>query len=250
MSVTSISRDTQNNVSIVRMISTDNIATITSPNYILNQMPNIRALNNGFWQWYVTDFIACNAADGNDFLLFTDNTFSTVNVYKSAGAGTVTSITAGAGLSGGTITTSGTIALAAIPNNTILSNISGVTAVPIANSLSAILGTTWADETAATTTMVSNFGYTSDDGLTLVTFMLPVSSKIGDFVEINGKGSGGWSIAQGAGQQIQISPLATTLGVGGSLSSTGQYDNVRLRCLTANTIWTVVSMQSTGLTVV
>jgi hypothetical protein len=62
-------------------------------------------------------------------------------VYESAGTGTVTSITAGSGLSGGTITTTGIIALAAIANNTILSNISGGSAVPVGNSLSALLDT-------------------------------------------------------------------------------------------------------------
>jgi hypothetical protein len=108
----------------------------------------------------------------------------------------------------------------------------------------------WVDETSATVTMVTNTGYTSDDGATLVTLTLPTTSAIGDFVEVNGKGSGLWKIAQASGQQIQISTNATTSGATGSLASVNQYDNVRLRCLTANTIWTVVSQQSTGLTVV
>ena len=241
MSITSISRDTQNNVSIVRMVSSDTIATITSANYILNQMPNIRALNSGFWQWYATDFIACSASNGNDFLLFTDSTFSTVKTYESAGTGTVTSITAGAGLSGGTITTTGTIALATIPNDTILSNISGATAVPVANSLSAILGTAWVDQTTASVTMTSNTGYTSDAGASLVTFTLPTTSVIGSFVEINGKGSGLFTIAQAASQQINFGDVATTSGIGGSISSTNQFDCIRLRCIVANLVWVVVS---------
>lgn len=108
----------------------------------------------------------------------------------------------------------------------------------------------WVDETGAAVTMAANTGYTSDDGATLVTFTLPTASAIGDWVEINGKGSGLWTIAQAAGQQIKINGSATTSGATGTLSSVGQYDNVRLRCLTANTIWTVVSQQSAGLTVV
>ena len=103
----------------------------------------------------------------------------------------------------------------------------------------------WVDETGASVTMAANTGYTSDDGASLVTFTLPATSNIGDWVEITGKGSGGWTIAQAAGQQIQASGVgATTLGVGGSLSSAHQYDCVKLRCLTANTLWTVVSQQS------
>lgn len=108
----------------------------------------------------------------------------------------------------------------------------------------------WVDETGSSVTMATNTGYTSDDGSTLVTFTLPTSSAIGDWVEINGKGSGLWTIAQATGQQIHVGTSATTSGAGGSLSSVNQFDNVRLRCLTANTIWTVVSQQSSGLTIV
>lgn len=107
----------------------------------------------------------------------------------------------------------------------------------------------WVDETGASVTMVANTGYTSDDGASLVTFTLPTTSAIGDWIEINGKGSGLWTIAQAAGQQIHFGALATTLGATGTLSSSAQYDNVRLRCLTANTIWTVVSSQG-NLTIV
>jgi trimeric autotransporter adhesin len=108
----------------------------------------------------------------------------------------------------------------------------------------------WVDETGSSVTMTKNTGYTSDDGASLVTFTLPTTSAIGDWVEINGKGSGLWKIAQAAGQQINNGTSPTTLGTGGSLASVNQFDNVRLRCLTANTIWTVVSQQSSGLTVV
>jgi hypothetical protein len=108
----------------------------------------------------------------------------------------------------------------------------------------------WVDETGASVTMATNTGYTSDDGATLVTFTLPTTSAIGDWVEINGKGAGLWKIAQASGQQIHIGTSATTSGATGSLASVNQFDNVRLRCLTANTIWTVVSQQSSGLTVV
>jgi hypothetical protein len=129
------------------------------------------------------------------------------------------------------------------------------TGISIANAANSITISSsgadiWVDETGASVTMATNTGYTSDDGATLVTFTLPTTSAIGDWVEINGKGAGLWKIAQAAGQQIHIGTVATTSGVGGSLASVNQFDNVRLRCLTANTIWTVVSQQSSGLTVV
>jgi len=124
-------------------------------------------------------------------------------------------------------------------------------AISWANMLASIPQvTTWIDEITSTVTMNANTGYTSDDGATLVTFTLPTTSVIGDWIEINGKGSGLWTIAQATGQQIHVNGMSTISGTSGSLSSVGQYDNVRLRCLTANTIWTVVSQQSTGLTIV
>jgi uncharacterized protein YraI len=99
----------------------------------------------------------------------------------------------------------------------------------------------WVDQTTTPVTMTANTGYTSDDGVTPVVFTLPLTSAIGDFVEINGKGSGGYTISQAAGQQIHYGNQTTTLGATGTLSSSNQFDCVRLRCLTANTIWTVVS---------
>jgi len=100
----------------------------------------------------------------------------------------------------------------------------------------------WVDETGSSVTMATNTGYTSDDGATLVTFTLPATANIGDWIEINGKGAGGWSIAQATGQQIHFGNAATTSGTGGSLSSTNQYDCVKLRCITANTTFSVVNV--------
>jgi hypothetical protein len=108
----------------------------------------------------------------------------------------------------------------------------------------------WVDETGSSVTMTANTGYTSDDGASLVTFTLPTSSAIGDWVEINGKGAGGWKIAQATGQQIHVGNVASTSGASGSVSSSNQWDCVRLRCVTANTIWVVVSQQSSVLTIV
>jgi hypothetical protein len=100
----------------------------------------------------------------------------------------------------------------------------------------------WVDETGASVTMATNTGYTSDDGATLVTFTLPTTSAIGDSVEISGKGAGGWTIAQASGQQIHLGNATTTSGASGTLSSTNQYDSIKLRCLTANTIWNTASV--------
>ena len=113
----------------------------------------------------------------------------------------------------------------------------GAGSITIASSGSA----GWVDQTTASVTMAVNTGYTSDDGASLVTFTLPATSSIGDFVEINGKGSGLFTIAQASGQIIHFGNLASTSGAGGSVSSTLQFDCIRLRCITANTTWSVVS---------
>ncbi len=114
---------------------------------------------------------------------------------------------------------------------------------------SAVIASTnnWVDQTTSSVTMTPNTGYTANAGASLISFTLPATSAVGDTLEINGLGSGLWIVLQGAGQQIVDSPSYTTLGTGGSLSSTGQYDNAVFRCLVADTIWTVTAQNGTGL---
>lgn len=57
----------------------------------------------------------------------------------SATVGTVTNVATGTGLTGGPITTTGTLSLAQIANLRLLANVSGGAAVPSANTLTAIL---------------------------------------------------------------------------------------------------------------
>jgi hypothetical protein len=57
----------------------------------------------------------------------------------AAGGGTVTSVAAGTGLAGGTITTTGTVSLATIADKSVLGNTSGGTAAPAGVTLSAMI---------------------------------------------------------------------------------------------------------------
>ena len=59
--------------------------------------------------------------------------------HTISGLGTVTEIDTGAGLTGGPITISGTVALASVANGTVLANVSGISAAPSANTPSAVL---------------------------------------------------------------------------------------------------------------
>ncbi len=108
----------------------------------------------------------------------------------------------------------------------------------------------WNTVTGTSLTMAVNNGYFPNN-VGLVTLTLPATSAVGDEIAISGQGSGGWTIAQAAGQQVQIGSVASTLGAGGSVASTNRYDSLRLVCMVANTLWTTTGgVQSAGLTIV
>lgn len=99
----------------------------------------------------------------------------------------------------------------------------------------------WTEVTGTSQAMAVNNGYTANNA-GLVSLSLPAASDVGDWVEVNGLGAGGWSITQGAGQQIFFGNVATTAGATGSLDSTLQYDCVKLRALANDgSAWVVVS---------
>lgn len=97
---------------------------------------------------------------------------------------------------------------------------------------------TWNEETGTSATMVVNNGYITNNA-GLVTMTLPATAAVGDTIKVDGKGAGGWLIAQNAGQTVNFLAQPTTTGVGGSLASSTQYDCVTYRCITANTTWVV-----------
>lgn len=99
------------------------------------------------------------------------------------------------------------------------------------------------DQTSSSATLVTNTRYITDNGASLVTYTLPASAAIGTVIEIIGKSSGLWTIAQGSGQSIRVGNSTSTVGAGGSVSATLQSDCIRLICITANTTWTSDSVQ-------
>ncbi len=85
----------------------------------------------------------------------------------------------------------------------------------------------------------------------LVTFTLPATAPFGSIISVVGYGSGGWKIAQNVSNQVIVSPQNTSLGVGGSISSTDQFDTLTLICIVTNFVWTAYGApQSQGLTFV
>lgn len=78
MAITSISRDWGVNPSIVRVTSTDALATITTAGYLTDEADNIAALNNGAFEWQDGDLVAINYSNGEGFFTrdSADNTFA------------------------------------------------------------------------------------------------------------------------------------------------------------------------------
>ena len=114
-----------------------------------------------------------------------------------------------------------------------------------------IYGTQITVVTTPTQAMVSNTIYIANDVASLVTFTLPTTSAVGDRLSVIGQSADGWIITQAAGQQIEVSPLHTTLGATGTLASSNQYDSIELICIVANTIWTCFGGgQTQGFTIV
>jgi hypothetical protein len=89
MSVITISRDTNNNVSLVRMQVSDNLATVSSANYIADHQDEIDNINGGVFDWFKTDMLLVAASDANALYQFTDNTFQSLLIYGEQGTGTV-----------------------------------------------------------------------------------------------------------------------------------------------------------------
>ncbi len=66
--------------------------------------------------------------------------------------------------------------------------------------------TRWVNVTGASIQTESNTGYLANSSATVV-LTLPAAPSIGDWIRITGVGSGGWTVAQNAGQRITTSGL-------------------------------------------
>jgi hypothetical protein len=100
--------------------------------------------------------------------------------------------------------------------------------------------TVWNDVTGASDNLFTNNGYITNSS-SLVTLTLPAAATVGDTFYVNGKGTGGWLIAQNAGQSIYFGGISTTAGASGSLASTNKNDCVTIVCVATDTDFVVVS---------
>lgn len=120
----------------------------------------------------------------------------------------------------------------------------GITVTPGANTITISATTTgmpWTVVTGASQALAVNNGYIANNAGTIA-FSLPASSVVGDTIRITGiNNATGWQITQGAGQQIFFGTASTTLGAGGTLTSSATRDSIEIVCVVANTIWNVLS---------
>ena len=94
------------------------------------------------------------------------------------------------------------------------------------------------DQNSSSATLAPGTTYICDNGGSLITFTLPATAALGDWYIMNGGSSGLFTIAEASGQTIHFGALAATT-TSGSVAATLQYDQIKLRCTTANTTFAV-----------
>lgn len=100
-------------------------------------------------------------------------------------------------------------------------------------------GLTWNPGTGSLT-MAANEAYTVIAGSATLT--LPAVAAVGDRVLVTLSGGTSWIIGQGAGQSVIVNASTTTVGVAGTITSTGDGQVIQIDCVTANTGWQVTSL--------
>ena len=147
------------------------------------------------------------------------------------------------------VATNGQIPIGSTGADPVLATITAGMGVTVTNGAGSITlsasggGLTWVDVTGVSQTVSASHGYVSDNAGT-VTFTLPASCTFGDVFEIVGL-QGGWTLAQNANQKVLIGSTVTTVGVGGSLSSTNAGDCISLVAVntSASSFWRVKTIQ-------
>lgn len=104
----------------------------------------------------------------------------------------------------------------------------------------------WSGVAGTTQAAVINHGYVIQNA-SATTVTLPATAPLGSMVQVQGLGAGGWILAAGAGQTIQLGASVTS--TAGSLTSSNRYDVVQVVCIVADTTWSVSFCLSSELTV-
>jgi len=103
---------------------------------------------------------------------------------------------------------------------------------------------TWESVTSGTQLLEVNTGYIGNNVGANIDFTLPVSSNVGDVINVCGHSCSSWSVKQNAGQYIVLNGAPSTIGVAGSLDSAGGTGQAQLVCATADTVWVCFTSNS------
>lgn len=104
---------------------------------------------------------------------------------------------------------------------------------------------TWNVQTSNTALVPGN-GYVTFFPSEVLLFSLPTTSLVGDIIELANFDGAGWVLEQSTvSQQIRLGTSITTLGLGGSISSSTSGDTVRLVCVQDNNLWQALSVIGT-----
>ncbi len=160
-------------------------------------------------------------AESNNILLGNTGTVSESNVIHIGDTAVQTTCFI-AGVNGVSVTATGTVV---IDSSGQLGTVATIPTAPF----------TYTDETSSPITLVANNDYTANLG-TLLTFNMPATVAYGSIFEVIGKGTGLWSIVLSGGQTIKLGAASGTT----SISSTLQYDNVKIVCIADDTLFSVV----------
>lgn len=147
------------------------------------------------------------------------------------------------------VATNGQIPIGSAAADPVLATIGAGTNISVTNGAGTIsiaaTGTAsfvWSVITVNQTAVVNN-GYICNKAGTLA-LLLPATAVVGDLIEITGINTAtGWQITQNANQQVFFGTKSTTVGVTGTITSTGIRDSIRLVCVVAgaSTNWNAIS---------
>lgn len=100
-------------------------------------------------------------------------------------------------------------------------------------------------EVTSDTTFTNNATHWNNKPAARLSMALPATAATGTTIRLVGYAANGWTITQGAGQQIHDDAAnSTTAGAAGSITSNDRYDTIELLCVVADTTWVVVNVKS------
>jgi len=102
-------------------------------------------------------------------------------------------------------------------------------------------GFPWTVVTGTTQALAVDNGYIGNNG-TGITYTLPSTAAVGSVIKITNIGAGLATIAQNASQSINVVGSTTTVGAGGSLVATQQFDSIDLVCVVEDLTFNVLSL--------